>query len=65
MKDAEDSSMSPSIPLIKELRFNRNLVIRDTSNTKYGDLTFGKFFAKFINLFFDLINSNINEKQLY
>ena len=47
------------------IRFNRNFVIRDTSNTQYDELTFGKFFAIFRNLFFDLMNSNFNEKKLY
>ena len=39
MNDVEDSSMASSKPLIKELRFNRNIVIGDISNTKYSEIT--------------------------
>ena len=43
--------------LTKELRYNRTITISETYNTKFGELTFEKFFTQFGKNYIDLLSS--------
>ena len=53
-----DESVNPvACSLTKELRYNRKITISETYNTKFGELTFEKFFTQFGKNYIDLLSS--------